>query len=318
VRFVGMMERNTTLDPYKDNILLAMNVILLICFGVFELHYQVNYSVSVYQEKILVIFLLVVVVVLLLVTRYRQMTNFHKIGFNVLSWSAIFIFFLLFLIKGIEVIDILFLLTILIILFATVLEERVLILFIGLFFVTLFPIVTLLENTSNMKVFIIAFLVLTTLIFFLMAKYERWIKSDHISINNTQKDLIMNSNVAFAIHRMIIDEDGDVIDFRIVDVNGGFEKIMGYRKADIIGSRFLEVFPTIDSLLFQKYVNVVKKQESISFLNPFKHFGMVLHVNAYPIDQIHMVTIFLDVTEIMSFKEKQKTLVESADYQQLL
>ena len=70
---------------------------------------------------------------------------------------------------------------------------------------------------------------------------ESWQKSDQgfLSIFNSMSE-------GLAVHELIYDKSGKVIDYKIADINPSFEKITGLKKENILGRKAKEVYSDDD------------------------------------------------------------------------
>lgn len=101
----------------------------------------------------------------------------------------------------------------------------------------------------------------------------------------------------FALQEGIFDNDGNMVSYRIIEVNNAFEKILNVKNEDIINKDIFEAFPGLDKK-WPKIYNECFKTNSAITANGYeplfdKHFKII----AYPTDDKHFVVIFEDVTD---------------------
>jgi PAS domain-containing protein len=60
----------------------------------------------------------------------------------------------------------------------------------------------------------------------------------------------------FALHEIVYDEYGKPCDYRFLDANPAFEKIIGMEKEEILGKTSLEIFPgrSLAGLIFTEWL----------------------------------------------------------------
>lgn len=104
--------------------------------------------------------------------------------------------------------------------------------------------------------------------------------------------LITQMAQGLAVHEVIFDQAGNPIDFRYLDANDSYERLVGVKRADIIGKRALEVFPDIDKSWIEKYgavamtgqpshfefydKNVDRYFENVVYSPKFKQFAVII------------------------------------------
>ncbi|MFO7819128.1 MAG: PAS domain S-box protein, partial [Halanaerobacter sp.] len=111
------------------------------------------------------------------------------------------------------------------------------------------------------------------------------------------QSLFANSLQAFALHRMIFDEQDNPIDYRFLDCNQAFEEQTGLKAEEVIGERATEVIPGLEETEFiQEYGKVVQTQKSkrfTSFSAPLERWYQIF---AYPMGKNKFITVFIDIT----------------------
>lgn len=103
-------------------------------------------------------------------------------------------------------------------------------------------------------------------------------------------------NDGFALHEMIMDEQGKPVDYRFLLANPAFEQITGIKTADIIGKKLRDILPGTEQSWVDTYGKVVRTGKSIRFeryeQNLKKHFDVV----AYCPKAGQFATIITDIT----------------------
>lgn len=122
------------------------------------------------------------------------------------------------------------------------------------------------------------------------------------------RELFENMNSAFALHEIILDESGRPYDYRYIDVNSKFEKVLGYNRSDILGKTVKELFPQIEEYWIEAYSHVALTGESLSIENYTQQFDRHYKVSAYSPAPFQFATIFNDVTQQVQTMEKEKKM----------
>ena len=112
--------------------------------------------------------------------------------------------------------------------------------------------------------------------------------------------LFANKINAIAHCRVITDEHGRPSDYRIMEINEAYERIVGIKKADIEGLRVKEVFPGVENYSFD-YIGILGRIGleggeimTETFLEPMERF---LSLYAYSPAPGEFTAIFTDITE---------------------
>ncbi len=100
----------------------------------------------------------------------------------------------------------------------------------------------------------------------------------------------------FALHEIILDEKGIPCDYKFLDVNPAFEKMIGEKREDILGKTVLEIIPTIEPAWIEHYGKVALTGEFIRFEDYSAGLDKHFEVNAFCPDKGKFATVFRDIT----------------------
>ncbi len=120
--------------------------------------------------------------------------------------------------------------------------------------------------------------------------------------------LVEEMTQGIAVHEAVYDDYGNMIDYRFLDMNKSFEKILGIKKEDWIGKTVLEVLPKTEKYWIDTYSQVVKTGKAIDYENYSVELDRYFHVVAYNNQPNQFAVIVTDITES---KKIQKQLEES-------
>ena len=127
--------------------------------------------------------------------------------------------------------------------------------------------------------------------------------------------LITQMAQGMALHEVIEDDAGKIIDYRFLEVNRGFEKLTGLKRENIIGKAIMEILPGTEKEWIEKYAQVAMTGESIIFESFAKELGKYYEVVAYSPKPRQFATIFNDITDRKQIedqiKQNNKDLLES-------
>jgi two-component system CheB/CheR fusion protein len=122
--------------------------------------------------------------------------------------------------------------------------------------------------------------------------------------------LITQMTQGLALHEVILNEAGNVIDYRFIDVNQAFERLTGLKRAAINGKTVLEVMPKLEQSWIQKYGHVAMTGEPLLFENYSHELGKYFEVVAYSPRPNQFATIISDITDR---KKIEKQLQQRTD-----
>lgn len=103
---------------------------------------------------------------------------------------------------------------------------------------------------------------------------------------------------AIAVHELVVDNQGDPVDYIFLEANAAFERHTGLKRKDIIGKRVTEVLPRIqEGDLIERYGKVVLDNKPAVFTYYMNSTRQYLDISAYPVGNGQFATVFQDITE---------------------
>jgi len=112
----------------------------------------------------------------------------------------------------------------------------------------------------------------------------------------------------FSLCEIVCDDAGRPYDFRYLGVNHMFERLTGLRPQDVVGRTALGVFPTAESVWFERYGKVALTGEPTHFEEWFGPLGRCFEVSAFQTQPGRFGLLYTDITER---KEAEARLRES-------
>ncbi len=135
------------------------------------------------------------------------------------------------------------------------------------------------------------------------------------------QELMEQSPLGYAYHKIICDESGKPCDYSFIQVNHSFELLTGLKGRDIVGKTITEVLPDIVNSKFnwiEYYGEIAINGEKKEFEQYSESLQRWYKVNAYSPEQGYFITIFSDVTnEHQQIKDLQKLSEMTDEYLQL-
>jgi len=113
-------------------------------------------------------------------------------------------------------------------------------------------------------------------------------------------NLIQQSPMGYAYHKIICSEAGVPEDYEFIEVNRAFEKLTGLNGNDIIGKRVTQIFPGFRETDFDwvdYYGQIALLGGEKEFEQYSEHLKKYYRVNVYSPETYYFVTQFIDVTE---------------------
>lgn len=103
--------------------------------------------------------------------------------------------------------------------------------------------------------------------------------------------------MAYAHHRIILDDHGSAIDYKFLEINPEFERVTGAKRESLIGKTVLEVYPQTEKKWIDTYGQVVKTGKEMRFVNYSVVVNKYFEVYAFSPAKGEFSTLFYDVTE---------------------
>lgn len=106
-----------------------------------------------------------------------------------------------------------------------------------------------------------------------------------------------NMSEGVAIHRLVRNDKGDVINYRIIDVNPRYEYILDLKKADVMDKLATDVYGVKDPPYLNIYSQVATTgvpRNFVTYFEPYNKYFMISVISSTP-DEFS--TVFLDITE---------------------
>ncbi len=131
--------------------------------------------------------------------------------------------------------------------------------------------------------------------------------------------LFENMHTGFALHEMVIDDQGLPRDYRFLEVNPAFEELTGLRAEAVIGKSALQVLPGLEPSWIERYGDVALTGRPQRFEDYSSELGRYYEVSAFSPAPGQFATLFSDITSrkltaqaLQAAEERYRSLVESS------
>lgn len=143
------------------------------------------------------------------------------------------------------------------------------------------------------------------------SKYKSWDSSTWAEINEDlkYKELVNNLGEGVIIDQLILNEKGDVVDWRILEVNTAFEQSMQLKSSDVVGKLASEVYgkdEIQDILVIFDKVHKTKKETQVP-----RYFSKTMQFFISTVTPLRDDLILVVLSNITELKNAQKALNES-------
>lgn len=125
----------------------------------------------------------------------------------------------------------------------------------------------------------------------------------------------------FALHRIIVDEKGQPVDYEFLEINDAFERMTGLKRENIIGRRVTEAMPEVKNDSFdwiRTYGRAALNNERMQFEHYSRPLAKWYNISVYSPAKGEFATVLEDITErkkiesvIRENQERMETIFNS-------
>ena len=101
----------------------------------------------------------------------------------------------------------------------------------------------------------------------------------------------------FCLHELIMGEDGTAVNYRILDVNPVYERVIGVKASEIVGKLATEAYGTIEPPYLNVYAKVALTGVSEHFETTFRRMGRQMSISVFSPSPGQFATAFSDISE---------------------
>ena len=125
------------------------------------------------------------------------------------------------------------------------------------------------------------------------------------------RNLFENMNDGFALHKIILDDDRNPIDYEFIEANSVFLERVGMQAEQLIGRTALELFPQTERSWIETFGEVATSGQSMQFTNYSVELDKYYETRVYCPRPGYFAGVFSDITENKKAEiEREKLITE--------
>ncbi len=148
--------------------------------------------------------------------------------------------------------------------------------------------------------------------------------TDITGLKNVQKKLELSEDryrelfdtmlSAFALHEIVLDEKGEPVDYRFLEVNPAFERLTGLQASQVVNKVVSQVMPNIEPYWIKSYGEVALTRQAARFENYSQDLQKHFEVVAYSPSPGRFATLFQDITERKQAEKQQLAILTISNH----
>ncbi len=111
------------------------------------------------------------------------------------------------------------------------------------------------------------------------------------------RSLFNDMTEGFALHEIMLDEQGNPVDYRFLEINPAFERLTGLKRGDVIGKTHSQLLPDDDPRWVEIYGHVALDGEPVHFENYSPALKQHYEVYAYRPAPLQFAVLFMNISE---------------------
>lgn len=156
---------------------------------------------------------------------------------------------------------------------------------------------------------VLILLTITAVLSYLLA----WLRTNNIekteALSSSQaryRNLFENMEEGYALLQALFDSNGKIFDFSYLAVNPAFERIIGLKRAEVVGKTILSLVPDIEDYWIDLYTQVASTCQPGHLEQYNVSFDRYFEINAACPEYGMVAVLFSDVSERKSAEERQR------------
>ncbi len=149
----------------------------------------------------------------------------------------------------------------------------------------------------------------------MFSKHDDVNRSDSYELKTDNSDaqfsaLFESMAEGVAIHEVVTDDTGKIIEYKILDINPAYQVHTGVKRDDVIGKLSCEAYKTEYPPYLDVFGNVAKTGKTLSFETYFPPLDKFFRITVVKPAKNHFATIFHDISELI---KRERELKEKKD-----
>ncbi|MDF2884182.1 MAG: rpfG7 [Clostridiaceae bacterium] len=133
---------------------------------------------------------------------------------------------------------------------------------------------------------------------------------------NIEQSVLEKLPFAYAMHKIILNDDGNAVDYEYVEVNDAFENFTGLKKENIIGKKATDLLPNIKSYKFDwinYYGSIAINGGEREFEQCIEDLEKWYKVKVFSPAAGYFITFFIDITQELKERNLYKSILSSLE-----
>lgn len=146
-------------------------------------------------------------------------------------------------------------------------------------------------------------------------------RSEEVLLESEERyrDLFENMLDGAVLHRLIVDEDGNPVDYILEKIHSAAEKILSLKRKDTEDKRATEIYSG-DTPFIERYARVAQTGKAEYFIDYYPRFEKWYEIASFCPERGHFANFFRDITDrrrseeaLRTSEEKYRTILESIE-----
>ncbi|MEL7640764.1 MAG: PAS domain S-box protein [Solidesulfovibrio sp.] len=120
------------------------------------------------------------------------------------------------------------------------------------------------------------------------------------------RSLFEAMNEGLCVLELVRDAAGQPADYRVIEANPAYERILGVRRQEVLGRQVREIFGLAQAPNLDVYVPLLETRQPATFETALPELGKHFRVSAFPLGGERFVAMFQDVTEVREARQAEE------------
>ncbi|WP_428561331.1 MAG: PAS domain-containing protein [Solidesulfovibrio sp. DCME] len=121
------------------------------------------------------------------------------------------------------------------------------------------------------------------------------------------RSLFEAMNEGLCVLELVRDAAGQPVDYRVLDTNPAYERILGVGRNAAVGREVREIFGLVQAPNLDVYLPLLQTRQPVTFETALPELGKHFRVSAFPLQDERFVTMFQDVTEVWEARQAEES-----------